>query len=175
MSSTSESIEGLYREHGQAILGYLRRIVGEAASAEDLLQETFVQALAGADRLAETVSPRAWLFGIARNLGANTVRRRRIRALLTRRSAARLPADPDPRVAQMRDAIAGLPRRQREALELRLHEDLTYAEIAAVVGVPVGTVRSRLHYAVRRLREIMREREQEPSEEHADGDGRGSA
>ena len=52
----------------------------------------------------------------------------------------------------MRRAVADLPAEHRETLELRLHHDLSYEDIAQVLGIPVGTVRSRLHNAVRRLR-----------------------
>ncbi|NUQ48120.1 MAG: sigma-70 family RNA polymerase sigma factor, partial [Phycisphaerae bacterium] len=59
------------------------------------------------------------------------------------------------RVERMRLAIARLPDAQRESLELRLRDELSYEEIAEVTGAPVGTVRSRLHHAVRGLREML--------------------
>jgi RNA polymerase sigma-70 factor (ECF subfamily) len=61
----------------------------------------------------------------------------------------------DPRLYAMRDAIAGLPALQREALLLKLRHELSYEEIAEVLAVPVGTVRSRLHHAVLRLKEAL--------------------
>ena len=63
----------------------------------------------------------------------------------------------DPRLDEMRQAIAELPGQQRQALELRLREELSYEEIAAVLDIPLGTVRSRLHHAVRRLRQLLTE------------------
>ncbi len=122
--------------------------------AQDLLQETFVQAIRSKDKLSNVSSPRAWLFGVARNLAMNSIRRRP--------SVVSLPANlsqdcspPDPRVEEMRQAITKLPIAQQETLELRLTRDLSYQEIATVLEIPLGTVRSRLHNAVNHLRQVM--------------------
>jgi RNA polymerase sigma-70 factor (ECF subfamily) len=64
-------------------------------------------------------------------------------------------AQTDERLAAVRAAIASLPEAQRETLELRLRNELSYEEIAAVLGIPVGTVRSRLHGAVKTLRDRL--------------------
>lgn len=149
-------LQVMYDQHGPALLRYLRRLTGHSATAEDLLQETFVQALRAPDRLETVISPKAWLFTIARNLGLNALRGRRRHQALVEQIAAPEPADADQHEELLR-AIAGLPPEQRETLELRLREELSYAEIADVLGIPVGTVRSRLHLAVKRLREAMTE------------------
>lgn len=154
MAGAAERTELLYREHGPAICAYLRRWLGDRDTALDLLQETFLQAMRHPERLEEAASPRAWLFGIARNLCRNDIRRRRPTADLPDQLAEQ-SAPADPRLQQMRGAIAALPARQREALQLRLREELSYEEIASVLQIPVGTVRSRLHNAVRRLREAL--------------------
>ena len=124
--------------------------------AQDLLQETFIQAIRSKDKLSKVSSPRAWLFGVARNLAMNTIRRRP--------SVVPLPANlsqdcppPDPRVERMRQAITKLPIAQQETLELRLARELSYQEIATVLEIPLGTVRSRLHNAVGRLRQVIQE------------------
>ena len=149
-----EPIERLYRDHGPAILGYLRATVGDSESAQDLLQQTFLQALRFPDRLDQAFSPRAWLFGIARKIAANDIRRRpKVVSLPAQLWANCQPQDP--RIERMREAIAGLPINLKEMLELRLRQELSYQEIAAVLEIPIGTVRSRLHNAVRQLRQIM--------------------
>ena len=61
----------------------------------------------------------------------------------------------DPRVEEMRQAMSKLPIAQQETLELRLSRDLSYQEIATVLEIPLGTVRSRLHNAVNHLRQVM--------------------
>jgi RNA polymerase sigma-70 factor, ECF subfamily len=147
-------IEQLYREHGPALLVYLRRSFGRSdAAPEDLLQETFVQAIRGKDRLAAAVSPRAWLFGIARHVGLSAVRKLRlVETIDEQRTAAK---ETDSQVAAMREAIEQLPAAMREVVQLRLREGLSYDEIAQVLEIPIGTVRSRLHSAMKLLREAM--------------------
>ena len=149
-------IEQIYREHGGSVLAYLRHKIGP--EAEDLLQETFVQVLRRSEALAEVRSVRAWLLAIARNLAVNTLRKRRHHVALQARSFPQprvAEEDAEPRLEAMYRAMETLPDEQREVLFLRLHEQLSYAEIAVVQGVPVGTVGSRMHHAVGRLRQIM--------------------
>ncbi len=157
MTPTVRQVQALYEAHGPALLAYLRRLAGRADLAEDLLQETFVQALHNLDRLGQVVSKRAWLFTIARNLGVSNLRRRRLRLtarLSDEEAAAPAPVE-NPRLERMRLAVGRLPDKHRETLELRLRDDLSYEEIAEVLSIPVGTVRSRLHHAVRQLREDL--------------------
>lgn len=144
-------LETLYRDVGPNLLGYLRRRCPDEHAAEDSLQETFHQAARWPERLARAASPRAWLFAIARNVLATAQRRRRWSVPLP----AELPAaaaDEDPRLEAVRKALEALPETLRETLELRLRGELSYEEIAGVLEIPVGTVRSRLHNALRRLR-----------------------
>lgn len=151
MAEPATRLETLYRDIGPGLLAYLRRRFGDVHVAEDLLHETFFQAARRMGRLSEAVSPRAWLFAIARNVSATALRRRRATAPLP----SELPAEPvveDPRLDLVKAALATLPDAQRESLELRLREGLSYDEIADVLHIPVGTVRSRLHHALRRLR-----------------------
>ncbi len=156
MSAERRQVEELYRAHGRPLLAYLARCLGSPQQAEDLLHETFVRALTRLDRLAAAVSPASWLFGIARHLALTARRRRRPTQALSEAAAAP-SAEEDPRLEAMRAALARLPGVHREALELRLRHELSYEEIAEVLGIPVGTVRSRLHHAVRQLRETMGE------------------
>ena len=151
-----ESLDSLYRRVGPLLLAYLRGHVGRRGDAEELLQETFVIAARQPDALAAADSPRAWLFGIARNLARDHLRRRRSRdmAALDADPAAEA-VEPDDRLDAMRSAIGRLPEPQREVLELRLAQELSYAEIAEALAIPVGTVRSRLHHAVAALRAAL--------------------
>lgn len=144
-------LERLYRDVGPNLLSYLHRWLGDLHMAEDSLQETFCQAARKVERLSQAVSPRAWLFAIARNVAVTAVRRRRATVPLL----AELPAveqTEDPRLEPVRQAILGLPAGLREVLELRLRDELSYEEIADVLQIPLGTVRSRLHTALQRLR-----------------------
>jgi RNA polymerase sigma-70 factor (ECF subfamily) len=149
-------IEALYRCHGPALLRYLQRNFGLCASPEDLLQETFVHAL-GKPRECETAeSPRAFLFGIARHVGLTTARRAKLERTMAAQRKPESAAEPDAALEDMRSAIEHLPPLIRETLDLRLRDELTYGEIAAVLAIPIGTVRSRLHEALLKLRDELK-------------------
>jgi RNA polymerase sigma factor (sigma-70 family) len=149
-------IETLYQSHAPALLRYLQRNFGSCAAAEDLLHETFLKLLARKDADKITVSPRAFLFGIARHVGLTAVRRaKRARTQTIGEVADKAAMENDSTLQQMQAAIGKLPEQIRETLELRLREELSYDEIAAVLEIPVGTVRSRLHTALRLLRDEM--------------------
>ncbi len=153
MQSEPGAIEQLYRQHSGELYSYLARRCPDTATAGDLLQETFLQVVRQTDQLPTVTMPRAWLFGIARHMLARHYRRQRDPA------AAEVwyesPIEPDARLAAMREAIRGLPAELRDTLELRLEQELSYEEIAHVLDIPIGTVRSRLHNAVRQLRGTM--------------------
>jgi RNA polymerase sigma-70 factor (ECF subfamily) len=143
--------------HFDAIAAFLARRVGPDA-AQDLAQETFMAAFRARARFdARFVSARPWLLGIATRAVASHRREERRQLELYRRAAAAAsPVRPaDPMAAPLDPALfAGLralPRRDRDALLLHVWGELSYEETAAALGVPVGTVRSRLNRARRTL------------------------
>jgi RNA polymerase sigma factor (sigma-70 family) len=161
-----EAFATLFDRHATAVHRYLGRRVGELA--DDLLSETFLIAFRRrAAYRPERVEVRPWLIGIATNLvhGHARAERRRYRALA--RAAAepeRAGADPgdstDRLAAQalrgpLAAALAGLKAPDRDALLLLAWGQLSYEEIAAVLDIPVGTVRSRLHRARRQTRAAL--------------------
>jgi RNA polymerase sigma-70 factor (ECF subfamily) len=149
-----DSLEQLYLEAAPALLAYFRHQPSLAGAAEDLLQDTFVRALKHRERLETAVSRRAYLFGIARHVGLDALRR--VKPDSEPAELQCVPdVRPDERLESMRAAIAELPPLHREALLLKLQQDLSYEEIAEVLDIPVGTVRSRLHHAVLRLRQVL--------------------
>ena len=154
MNEEMEQLEQLYRETGPALLAFFRHQPALAGAAEDLLQDTFVRALQHRERLDGAVSRRAYLFGIARHVGLDALRRRKPLDELVEPPAAPATRE-DARLESMRAAITELPGPQRETLMLKLQHELSYEEIAEVLAIPVGTVRSRLHHAVLQLRQIM--------------------
>lgn len=155
MDHAVDQLEHLYRETGPALLAYFRRQSSLAGAAEDLLQDTFVRAIHSFGRLRSSVTPRAYLFGIARHVTLEALRARRPVIELLSEAAAPEVALEDARLEPMRAAIASLPVMHREPLLLKLQQELSYVEIAEVLGIPVGTVRSRLHHAVSLLRQTL--------------------
>jgi RNA polymerase sigma factor (sigma-70 family) len=163
----------LFDRHSAAVYNYLFRRTADWSAAEDLTAAVFLQAWRKRDRVVlDGDSALPWLLGVARLLLRNTVRaRRRYQAALTKAGAelaadAGQLADPADRIAdrldserqaaQLRQAIARLPRPQREAVELCLLAGLDYGAAAIAMGVSVGTVKSRLHRARHRLRGDLR-------------------
>jgi RNA polymerase sigma-70 factor, ECF subfamily len=140
---------------------YARSLTQDVARADDLVQSCLVRALAKEHLWEPGTDLRAWLFTILHNQHVNEVRRlvREGIVVSVEDVASNLAADPSAGAAlELRDleqAIALLPREQREVILLAGREGKRYEEIAATLGVPVGTVRSRLSRARARLRELM--------------------
>ena len=153
--------------HAHGLYRYATRLVREPADAEDLVQETMIKALRAFDRLRPNTNHRAWVFTILRNTW-----------LSRQRKAGREQPLEDPTVLpdlraihpavqmvrredgyrhgfddEVLRALDRLPEPQRTAIVLCDVEGMSYEEIADVMTCPVGTVRSRIHHARRRLRE----------------------
>jgi RNA polymerase sigma-70 factor, ECF subfamily len=149
-------LEAVFRECANDLRAYLTRRHGGPEVAADLVQESFLQ-LARRLRTGQAVaSPRAYLFGIARHLSLAFLRKAKVAAEPLETAAEPAAAEAsDPRLEAARETIAALPALQREILDLRFACDLSYAEIATALDIPVGTVRSRLHNSVALLRERL--------------------
>ncbi len=166
----ADAVDALVRRHQARIFNFALALTANRADAEDLAQETFVRAFRGLRRFRGESSFRNWLYRIA----ANAVRTRRgeqaRRAAVweTRVEADALPerhlASPDSSVEQtvmyrqaLDRALASLPGQMRAALVLRDVEGLEYREIAVALGIPLGTVMSRIFRARRLLRPMLAE------------------
>jgi RNA polymerase sigma factor (sigma-70 family) len=154
--------------HGPQLTALAGRLLGDAVEAEDLTQETLLQAYLGLDRLRDPERFSSWVYGIALNLAKMRLRSRRNGALPVlgidaTRLAALVAADPSPaEVVEARElwslvasALDVLPVEQRRAVLLHYLDGLSCEEIAALLGEPAGTVRVRLHRARARLRERL--------------------
>lgn len=146
-------LERLFTESAGDLTRYFARRHG-GEGVQDLVQETFLEM---AKSLKDGKSPkcaRGYLFGIARYLSQAVWSERAHDKVLPFDAAASevaAPAD-DERVAAARETISTLEPVQREILDLRFAQGLSYAEMAEALGIPVGTVRSRLHHAVAEVR-----------------------
>src|SRR5690348_12115812 len=157
----------LFDRHAGPVYSYLFRLTASWSEAEDLTSAVFLQAWRRrADVVIDRDSSLPWLLGVARRLAQNSHRaRRRYQAALARigtvladdgisvdpadEVAGRL--DSERRMARLRAAVARLPRHEREAVELCVWAELDQRAAALSLGVKVGTVKSRLHRARRRL------------------------
>ncbi len=155
--------------HMDSLYSYAMVLTRNAASASDLVQETYARALSSRERLHDDSNIKSWMFTILRNIWLNQVRRTRTSPEITNadpsdiidRVPARARDDPHIQFAQklmvdrVREAIRQLPRDFREIILLREYEDLSYQEIAEVLHCPTGTVMSRLARARSRLRTLL--------------------
>jgi RNA polymerase sigma-70 factor, ECF subfamily len=155
--------DALVREHQQAAFRLAYLFLGDASEAEDAAQEAFVRAYRALDRFDATRPFRPWLLSIVANLSRN--RRRslgRYFAAWRRMAEAatdRAPAADQPekwRAEALWHAVRRLSTQDQEVIYLRYYLELPEAEAAATLGVPAGTVKSRLHRALSRLRTVAR-------------------
>jgi RNA polymerase sigma-70 factor, ECF subfamily len=160
------AVELVYVAHHAAIRGFARRLVGDAASAEDIVHETFVALPRAIRRFRGDGSLRAFLIGVAANHSRRHVRSAMRRRRATERLAAREEVQPrvvDAAAAlitrqmahRLWAALDELPIDQRVVFVLCEAEQRTSVEVAAIVGAPEGTVRTRLFHAKRKLRQML--------------------
>ncbi|MCG0238135.1 MAG: RNA polymerase sigma factor [Firmicutes bacterium] len=149
--------------YGPAILAYTYRIVGDRHLAEEILQDTMLKVWQHARLFRVDGHLKAWLFKVARNNAIDYKRRKRP---VVEELGPTLPAQtqrPDREaerawVATRIDAaLTALPLVYREVVELRYYHQLDYQEIAEVLGIPLGTVKSRISYALKRLPRLLRD------------------
>src|SRR4051794_17381958 len=153
----------LVERFGPRVRYFLRKLTGEPSGAEDLFQEVWLDVFRGLPRLADAGAFPAWLYRIARDRAYRELRRRRpdVRPL---QDADAVTESADGRDFTAEDAAAvhaaldRLAPEHREVLVLRFLEDISYDEVAGVIGCPVGTVRSRIHYAKRALARVLEQK-----------------
>lgn len=156
------------------LLFYLRRLLGDSMEAEDARQDVWLTVVRRLRTLEEPRAFRTWLYRVARHRGISLLRRRRAWIPIEETEAELVASEPADEVAFSPDdsaamyaALEGLSAAHREVISLRYLGELSYEEIAAVVGCRVGTVRSRLHYATLALRKGMANTESGTKEQGA--------
>jgi RNA polymerase sigma-70 factor, ECF subfamily len=156
----------LVERHHSPLLGFLYRLTGgDRSLAEDLTQEAFLRALRSIQQYQPSRPFKPWLYAIAVNVARDHFKRAEVRYAVTLADDD-LMALPDPVGLEetielggprLAAAIGTLSAQQREAIILRYYQDLSLAEIAAALDIPLGTVKSRLSLGLRQLRMMLRE------------------
>lgn len=165
------AFEVLMMRYEAPLYNYLKRMLGNAADAEDLFQETFLRVYRHARRFRDTGVFKPWAYRIATNLAKDLLKKR------YRRGEVALPepgeggeirltsAQPDPRSEavgselqrKLEAALAELPVKQRSVFLMARYESMPYADIAQTLEIPVGTVKSRMNKAVKALMTALEE------------------
>jgi RNA polymerase sigma-70 factor, ECF subfamily len=160
------AFEALVRRHQRGLWRPVRRYLRTDADASDVTQQAFVRAYRALDGFRGDASVRSWLYRIGINLALNLVRDR----------ARARPAELDPeaitvgavgasgllaaeQAAALREAIATLPPKQKMVLELRVYDELSFREVAALCDCTENAAKVSFHFAVKRLRSVLGEGE----------------
>lgn len=158
------AFEELYQRHREPLYRYILRLVGEDAAANDLFQQTWEKVIKAASGYRASTPFKAWLFVIARNGAMDQFRAQaRRQETATSRDHATETAGPEDhaatvqQAANLADAISQLPPDQRDTLLLRLSAGLKLESIGQVTGVSTEAAKSRLRYAVRKLKQSLGE------------------
>lgn len=168
-----DGIRAAYRAHGAELYRFVLRGLGDGGAAQDVVQETFLRAWRAADRFdPELASLRVWLFAIARNAMLDHARAARARPwqaeLIDPPRAQDVSATIKDPVEQLvhswvvEEALRRLSQDHRTAIVETHLRGRPYTEVAAELGIPVGTLRSRLFYGLKALRVTMDEMGVEP-------------
>lgn len=175
--SDHAAFEALVQRHRRQVYNFIFKMVGRAEAAEDIFQETFLRVLKNAGSYTPRAKFTTWCLQIARNLTLDHYKRENLRQHASidapagdgeEQSFAGLLRGTDPEshevlqsrelVDEVRLAITRLPENQREALVLRVHQDLPYAEISEILGSPEGTVKYWVHEAISALSRYLQKK-----------------
>ena len=161
-----EAFDSLLRAHRNRIRGICLRYTGNAADAEDLVQEAFLRAYRGLPTFRGESRFSTWLYRITVNVCLNWIASRKPRAEPISNELEIEDSRPSPSAlledrqaaAGIRAAVARLPERQRMTLVLRVYGDLSHREISEIMGGSVGTAKANLFFALKNLKKILGER-----------------
>ena len=152
-------LQELIAQYSPGLRYFLAKVTGNAAVADDLLQDVWFDVYRKINKLEQPAAFAAWIYRIARDKAYREMRPldlTQTRARWTKRLTEELPADEERFSAEEAEhihaALGDLPQEQREVLLLRFLEEMSYEQIAEVIDCPIGTVRSRIHYAKLALR-----------------------
>ena len=165
-SVDARAFEGLILANSGRAYRTAYRLLGNVEDAFDLCQEAFLRAYQNIHRFDESRPFYPWLYSILKNLCLNFLKRKRKQPAVVRNPelwertfATSLPGPAEQmlkseEVRRLREAIDGLSENHRQALIMKHFDNLSYAEMAQLLSIPIGTVMSRLYHARKKLGEI---------------------
>ena len=181
VSKNSAAIEALIHRYESALFNYLYRYLGNREAAEDVFQATFLQVYLKSDQFDLSKRFKPWLYTVATNQAIDYQRRNRrnpsvsldnsyqeddsasgsLQSLLESGDPTPdLTMDTDEQAQIIRRAVDSLPESLRQTVNLVYFDELKYRDAAEIMGIPVGTVKSRLHAAMKKLGEFLQLQQQ---------------
>jgi RNA polymerase sigma-70 factor (ECF subfamily) len=151
----------LVRCHRKGVINVVYRMCGDSNLAEDAAQEAFIRAWKHLPNYRPRSPFRNWVYRIATNAALDALRRERATVdaddlpLASSEAGPEASLEAEEKSTRVKQAVLALPEASRAAVILREYEGLSYKEIADTLGIPIGTVMSRLNYARKRLREAL--------------------
>ena len=163
LAGRREAFDVIVELHRRAVYQLCYRFVGNHEDASDLSQEVFIRAFRGLDRFRGDSSLGTWLYRIAVNVSLNKVsaKQPQTEPIDARPHIDSRAVDPSSellrgeRAAQVRAAIACLPKKQRATVILRIYHELSHEEIAGILGSSVGAVKTNFFHALAKLRNLL--------------------
>ena len=164
---SAEAFTELFGRHQAALYRFFRRLGADRSQAEDEVQETFLKIYVHRARYRPLVSFRAFLYSVARNTWYDRLRKKRRSREIVRLDDLNPATTDDLNLStpssvektdsriDVQESLNSLSERMRVVLILSVYQGLSYPEIADVLGIPVGTVKTRVFYALRRLKEYL--------------------
>jgi RNA polymerase sigma-70 factor (ECF subfamily) len=153
-----KAFEALYLRYSAEIFNYALKLLGNRDLAEDVLEETFIRLFQS--NLSETGKLKNWLYRVATNLSYKSMRKRKYEIETSETTLEHLKrSPPDDRIIlniQVRGTLMKIPEKQRTVVVLKFYQGMKYREIADLLGCPLGTVKTRMHEGLKKLRSILR-------------------
>ncbi len=155
----------LFERHHVALYNYFVKLTGKPQASEDLVQEVFLRILKYRQGYRGESPFTVWMYRIARNAWVDHSKKFKREVAFDEDEHALVSDDPTPseyleeqhQTAQIRAALAKLPAEKREVLVLSRYQNMKYEEIAELLGCAVGTVKARVHRAIKDLRQVFLE------------------
>jgi RNA polymerase sigma-70 factor (ECF subfamily) len=159
VNGDADAVRPLIERYQHPLAALLQRALGRSPEVDDLFQETWIRVVRSAHRYDPAQRFSAWLFAIAWNLVKDRWSRRvdtadvDLAAMVSRERSPEEHAVDSDRAVRVREMVARLPERVAQAILLRYFEELSEKEVAERLGIPVGTVKSRIHHGLKLMRE----------------------
>ncbi len=162
----SDELAACYQEHGEPLRRFLTGVLKDGVLAQDIVQSVFVKFVEHGDEV-HPARRKAWLFQVAYREALQWRRRQASGTRATREAFWQRPRPAPERpdgaanraeeVARVRNALQELPLRERQVVQLRIYQGMTFAQIAQELDAPLGTVLGRMRSALKRLRKVLGE------------------